>query len=304
MKRFTTLLAASMSAMTVLAQGRTVDETLKLRDFTEVEVSSVWNVEIEQGAERSVTLTYSEELKPYIVAETIGGELELSLDMDDMPRKLRNRINDAGYNGKKGSYILTARIVTPDLESIEASGAADIQCNGIFSPDRFSVDLSGAAGVTGLEVSVSSLHLDVSGAGRLAVPYVRASECDMDFSGAASVSIEGDIDEVSTDFSGASDVTLSGNYGFVNLDASGACDIRLSGKAMELRIDASGACSIMARELSVPEVFADGSGASTITVSPTSEITIDISGATTLRYSKGIDTKIISVSRGCSIDTF
>lgn len=304
MKRSATILAAILSAMTLFAQGKTVNEPLKIRNLTSVDLSSVWNVDIEYGSKQSVVLTYSEELEPYIIAEVNGGELELSLNMDRMSRGLRNDINRKGYNNGKGSYILEAMIVSPSLESIDASGAVNVHCSGRFKSDEFSVDLSGAANLTDLEVEVSGLHLDVSGAGRLAIPYVDAEECDMDFSGAASVSMDGNIGDVNTDFSGASNVTMSGEYGNIYVDASGACDIRISGKARKLKIDASGACNIKARELSVPEVFAGGSGASNITVNPTEEITIDISGATSLRYPKGVDTRIISVSRGCNIDTF
>lgn len=304
MKRILILLAVTLSAINLFAQGKTVDKTLKLRDFNSINLSSMWNVELEYGSRQSVVLTYSEELEPYIVAKVKGKELELSYSMDDMPRKLRNEINRSGYNGGAGTYTLKATIVSSDLEAIDASGAVDVHCSGEFKADDFFLDLSGAANIKNLELSVTSLYMDVSGAGQLDIPSLNATECSMDLSGASSVYVEGDIDEAFMDASGASNVTISGNYTTFNIDASGACDIRISGKAGKLSVDASGACDIRARELYADDVFAGGSGASSITVQPVKEITIDISGATTLRYPKGVSTKIYSISRGCNIDTF
>lgn len=54
-------------------------------------------------------------------------------------------MNHVGYNNGEGTYIMEAVITSPDLESIEASGAVNITCDGKFSADEFSVDLSGAA---------------------------------------------------------------------------------------------------------------------------------------------------------------
>lgn len=304
MKRFTIMLAALLSAMTLFAQGKTVNESLKLRQFNSVDISHVWNVQVRYGSRQSVTLSYSEELKPYIIAEVKNGELELSFDGDALNRKLRNRMNHVGYNNGEGTYIMEAVITSPDLESIEASGAVNITCDGKFSADEFSVDLSGAANMSDLQVAASRLNLEVSGAGKLHVPFVEATDCDLDFSGAASVTIDGNIRNVKTDFSGACNVTMTGKYGHFNLDASGAGDIKLKGTSETLAVDASGACNIRARELNCSDAFVSGSGASIISVNPSNSISIDISGATSLSYPKAVSAKIISVSRGCDMDTF
>lgn len=298
------MLAALLSAMTLFAQGKTVNESLKLRQFNSVDISHVWNVQVRYGSRQSVSLSYSEELKPYIIAEVKNGELELSFDGDALSRKLRNRMNHVGYNNGEGTYIMEAVITSPDLESIEASGAVNITCDGKFSADEFSVDLSGAANMSDLQVSASRVNLEVSGAGKLHVLFVEATDCDLDFSGAASVTIDGNIRNVETDFSGACNVTMTGKYGRLNLDASGAGDIKLKGTAETLAVDASGACNIRSRELNCSDVFVSGSGASVITVNPSNSISIDISGATSLSYPRSVSTKIISVSRGCDIDTF
>lgn len=49
MKRFTIMLAALLSAMTLFAQGKTVNESLKLRQFNSVDISHVWNVQVRYG---------------------------------------------------------------------------------------------------------------------------------------------------------------------------------------------------------------------------------------------------------------
>lgn len=304
MKRTVTLLTVLLSAITLFAQGKTVNKPCELRSFNSLDISHAWNVELKSGPEQSVVLTYSEELEPYIVAEVKGGVLELSVDTEMMNRKLRNSVSHSGFNNGRDSYILEAIVVLPELKSVEASGAVKVQCDGKFESEEFSLDVSGAANIDNLQITASRLHLEASGASKLVIPYANAVYGDIDVSGASSIMIEGDIENVNTDFSGAPSITMSGNYGHFNLDASGACDIRVSGNAKKLVTDASGACNIKARELYSEEVHAGGSGASNITVHPTKNITIDISGATSLRYPQNVSTKIISVSRGCNIDTF
>lgn len=301
MKRFllTVLAAACLSAASLYAQEKSVTRTLDAVDFNAIDISSSFKVEIVESSEQSVVLTYSEELEPYVVAKVVNGKLQLYLDTKNMTKKTW-----LGIKNKMGANMLEARITTDRMESLEVSGAAEVSVDGKFNEGHFELDLSGASKVEGLEVTGNSLDLEVSGVAKLIMPYAHFNESNLDASGAASVALDGDLGDVDADFSGTSNVTMTGNYSVFDVDLSGAASLTVSGKANSLNVDASGAGNLKAQELVAAEVSVSGSGATNIVVRPTEKISIDISGACRLRYAKGADTDVISVSRGSSIDTF
>lgn len=301
MKRFllTVLAAAGLSGVSLCAQEKNVTRTLDAVDFNAIDISSSFKVKIVESSEQSVVLTYSEELEPYVVAKVVNGKLQLYLDMKNMTKKTW-----FGIKNKIGADLLEARITTDRMESLEVSGTAEVSVDGKFNEDHFKLDLSGASKVEGLEVAGNSFDLEVSGVAKLNMPYAHFRESNLDASGAASVALDGDLGDVDADFSGTSSVAMSGSYSVFDVDLSGAVSFTVSGKANSLNVDASGAGSLKAQDLIAAEVSVSGSGASNIVVRPTEKISIDISGACRLRYAKGAETEVISVSRGSSVDTF
>lgn len=293
------LAAACLSATMLCAQEKNVTRTLDAVDFKSIDVSSSFKVRIVEASEQSVVLTYSEELEPYVVAKVVNGKLQLYLDTKNMTKKTW-----LGIKNKMGANTLEARITTDRMESLEVSGVAEVSVDGKFNEDHFELDLSGASKVEGLEVSGNSLDLEVSGVSKLIMPYAHFSESNLDASGAASVALDGDLGDVDADLSGTSSVSMSGNYSRFDVDLSGTASLTVSGKANSLDVDASGAGSLKAQELVAGNVSVSGSGATNIVVCPTEKISIDISGASRLRYAKGAATEMISVSRGSSIETF
>lgn len=285
MRRIFSLLAVSLSVITLYAQGGTVEKSVDFRTITALDISSVFEVELTKASRQSVRLEYSEELAPYLIAETSGGKLELSFSMSKMDRQLRRKINRNGINGGNGSYVLKAYISVPSLSSIETSGAAEVRSSGLFQAKDLSVDICGASSVSGLEAAGQNLSVEVSGAGRFSMPSADFAESRLDLNGAATVS-------------------LAGTYNRMSLQASGASELYLSGKAVNLDIEASGAASVSARELDVDEVSINGSGAANITVRPEKLMEVSMSGACTISYPKGVPIKVISFSRGCNIDTY
>lgn len=299
------MLAIILSAISVYAQGETVNEKANVRDFTGIDVSSVFNVYLEKGPRQTVVLSYSSELEPFIQVEVKGGELVLSLNTEKMDRKLRSKVNRRGFNNGAGSYILEATVSLPEMVSLDVSGAAQVYSTGRFgSISNLSIDISGAGEVKGMEVKGERFEMDLSGAARLEMPYVDFSEVSIDASGASVLEMTGNIVDVMADLSGASNLTMSGTYGQYSLEGSGASRVVLTGEAKKFNLDVSGAVSLKSREFSVKEVYVSGSGASNVVVSPQEKITIDISGATSLSYAKGAEVDIVSISRGCHVDTF
>lgn len=297
-------IALAVSSVALTAKD-VVSRKLDAVDFSGIDAASNFRVEIVKSSEQSVELRYSEELEPYVVAQVRNGKLELYLDTKKMGGKTWFRYMGKGVNSESsGSYLLEARISTDRLESIEASGAAYVSVEGRFKTDYFNLDISGSSKVDGLEISGRKLDMEVSGASKLRMPFANFDESDIEASGAASVAVDGNLGKVDADFSGAANVAMSGNYSSFSTELSGAANLTVSGKSDSLSVDASGAGSFKGQELYSGSVFVSGSGASNIVVHPTEKISVDISGACSLRYAKGADMSVISISRGSSVETY
>jgi len=87
------------------------------------------------------------------------------------------------------------------------------------------------------------------------------------------------------DVSGASTANVSGaKTDSLKLNASGASKINIDGETKSLDAKASGASKIEAENLRTENAKADSSGASTVTVAPTSDLDAEASGASTVIY--------------------
>ena len=191
-------------------------------DFTRVEVSSAFEVEISQSDAYSVSVTANDNLFDYIQVSKQGATLQIRL--------------------KTASYIGTtqrASITMPDLYGLELSGATHGTVQGFGSSHDFTLELSGASSLSMVDMSAGDIRFNVSGASRV-TGDITAGDADFDNSGASTVELQGSASDVVIDASGASNakladfpvnnanVKLSGaSNGTVNLD--GRLDANLSG---------------------------------------------------------------------------
>lgn len=109
---------------------------------------------------------------------------------------------------------------------------------------------------------------------------------DLDVSGACDLVGEnkfklGDLD---LDCSGASEMELKLSAGNINMDCSGASNAELLGSAQSLNLDLSGASKLDAIDLEVASCDADASGASHGKIFVTEELSVEVSGAASLKY--------------------
>jgi hypothetical protein len=127
-------------------------------------------------------------------------------------------------------------------------------------------------------------ELDLSGAASLySSDMIEASNFELDCSGASELTLKIDVDNLEGDFSGASKIELEGNAKTAELDLSGASVLRAYGLEIEsLELGASGAAQV--KVLVLDQLSVDASGASSIRYKgePTLDIK-DISGASSFR---------------------
>lgn len=191
-------------------------------DFTRVEVSSAFEVEIDQSDSYSVSITADDNLFDYIAVSKHGATLQI-------------RLKTARYIGT----TQRASITMPDLYGLEFSGATHGAVQGFGSSHDFTLQLSGASSLGMVDMSAGDIRFDVSGASRV-TGDITAGDADLDISGASTVELQGSGSNIVVDASGASgvrladfpvnnaNVKLSGaSNGTVNLD--GRLDANLSG---------------------------------------------------------------------------
>lgn len=110
---------------------------------------------------------------------------------------------------------------------------------------------------------------------------------NLDISGACQLKGENKfkLEDLSLDCSGASDVSLKMSANDIELDCSGASQVELYGTGESFMLDLSGASGMDASDFEVKTCEADVSGASHGKIHVSSELSAEVSGAGSLKYS-------------------
>ncbi len=155
---------------------------------------------------------------------------------------------------------MEARVTMPILEGLYLSGATRTTAKGFTSDRDFRAEISGA----------SSLETDIN-----------CGNCDIEVSGASKVN--GVLNATGTDFevTGASNISLEGRGGDTELVVSGASKTQLEAFEME-------------------DADVNMSGASSGTVNVSGLLDVELSGASSLRYTGDPDLGSINTSGGSS----
>ena len=185
--------------------GHMATEVRELRDFSSVDVSSVFQVEITAQSEFHVEVEADDNLLQYIETEVRNGELHISLD-----------------KGVKTSNPLRVRIGAPNIERLEASGATKVFISNLKN-SKMEVDTSGASKIE-LSGETSQLIVDVSGASHINAAELKAVDAVVDASGASRVNVNVS-GELNSEASGASNINYSGDPTNVIKRTSGASSI-------------------------------------------------------------------------------
>ena len=231
----------------VKGSGNLETEQFNFSDFTRVDVSSAFDVEIDQSGSYSVSIKADDNLFEHIQVTKDGETLKIGL---------KTLIT-------LGSATLEAKITMPELRGLDLSGATQGTVTNFSSTENLDVELSGASSLDLVGVSAGDVKLDISGASRV-TGDIDAGDANVEVSGASNVQLEGSANDIVVDASGASriklaafpvnnaDVTLSGaSNGTVSLegtldaDLSGASKLEYIGEQITMgTINTSGASTV------------------------------------------------------------
>jgi len=194
----------------VRGNGKVVEETRNVKTFNKIDVSGVFTVVVEIADENSVLVSAEENLMKYIRTKVKGNKLIIDTRKNISPKKQ-----------------LTVFVKTKSLTEMEASGATDIEINGL-DEESFKLEISGAAEC---EISgrVGKFKAEVSGAGNVDARDLVSDYAKLDISGAGDIRITVNKG-LDADVSGAASVIYYGDPEEVNLDTSGAASVKKKNK--------------------------------------------------------------------------
>ena len=231
------LLVFLFAALTVPSFGQTVinDKNVEVRNtgsFSGIKVSGGIDVYLSQSNEYAVAVSASEDkFRDEIKTEVKNGVLNIYYDASTFR-----------YNGNRN---LRAYISFKTLESIEASGACDLNINDNFNASSLKVKLSGACEMEG-NITIQDMQINMSGASTVKLSGT-VQNLKIDASGASDIkNYSLTADNCIADVSGASDIKITVNKS-ISARASGASNLYYKGNPGKKEVNTSGASNVAQR---------------------------------------------------------
>ena len=225
----------------LVGSGNLETEAYAFSDFTEVEIDSAFEFEIEQSSSYSINVTADDNVMEYVQVSKDGQTLKIGL-------RTGIRIGSATLNIGFGTFpflesvTLKASVTIPQLSGLTASGASRGTISDFSSNGDLDITVSGASRVTG-DLVAGNVDFDISGASTIELEG-SASNMVADVSGASSFHLDDfTVNNAAINFSGASSGTVNLN-GRLDADLSGASRLWYIGEPTMGTIDTSGASTL------------------------------------------------------------
>jgi Putative auto-transporter adhesin, head GIN domain len=186
------------------------ETVLDLEGFDRVDARGVWKITLEQGDDWNVELTYPDQVTDRLDVRVEGDRLVLGVE--------NGRPHWWGGFGPSNGY--EARIVMPELEGIDLSGAAKVDLIG-FAGDTLAITSSGASEVEATRSRFDELELTVSGAGDIDLSEMPVVDAHVVLSGAGNIKLNMNGGELSGTVSGAGKVRYEGTVSRQSVVVSG-----------------------------------------------------------------------------------
>jgi len=213
----------------VTGSGRMVERELEVGEFSRIEASHAFELEIVQGSNQSVTITADDNLFDDLDTSVAGDTLRLRLRPGSAYRRT----------------TLRARITMPSLRALQLSGASRASLSGFRSQEDLALELSGASTVRG-ELEADEIRIGQSGASRVELSG-SGSNLRLQASGASDARLAAlAVRDVDVSLSGASTAELNVS-GRLDANLSGASRLEYTGNPTLGRTETSGGSSIRAR---------------------------------------------------------
>ena len=238
-KAFSTILAIAIIAIVVAAvvvgaawyllnsSSNQKTQTYTFTDFTTINVSSAFKVNVTQSSQYSIAITANEDSLNQIEVN----QTESTLTITVKPGAIFTNFNPQ------------AQITLPKLESVVFSGATHGTAEGFNSQDPITIKLSGASSLDVKNFQAGNLTTDVSGAS-LFTATGTANDLVSTASGASTLNLLNlAVNNANMSLSGASHATINVS-GRLDADVSSASTLEYAGSPTLGTINSSGASTI------------------------------------------------------------
>ncbi|GHB67241.1 head GIN domain-containing protein [Persicitalea jodogahamensis] len=229
MKKLLTLclILLTITSCSSQSKGPERTRTLKVSDFSKLDLGSAFKINVERGNSYRVEVTGKED------------------DLDDLEYGVSRGKLHIGYKNsswRKNRENVSVEITMPNLDGVDFSGACNAKVKGFRGGRGMDIDVSGASRVE-MDFSADKVMVDLSGASRLTLSG-RGENLEGEMSGASTFDGKDfPVKEANIDASGASRASVVASSA-LQADASGASSIRYSGSVSQVRSSSSGAGSV------------------------------------------------------------
>ena len=156
--------------------GNTTTQTFGFRDFTEISVSTVFNVTVTQGPDFSIAVTVDEEAQNRIDVTQTGATLNIAL-----------------FDGSGNITTLDAIVTMPVLDRIDLTGVVNAHLND-FDQAQMTINVGGVSRLQGDALRIGDLTANVSGVSQLDLGGIRPiAEASIDVGGVSQATLNMDV---------------------------------------------------------------------------------------------------------------
>jgi hypothetical protein len=239
-KAFSTILAIAIIAIVVAAvvvgaaayyllnfPSNQKSQTYTFTDFTTINVSSAFKVNVTQSSQYSIIITANEESLDQIEVNKVGNTLTIAVK----PGAIFTNFNSQ------------AQITMPKLESVVFSGATHGIAEGFNNQEPITFKLSGASSLDVNSFQAGDVTTDISGASSFTATGT-ANDLVCTVSGASSLNLLNlAVNNANMNLSGASHATINVS-GQLDADVNSASTLEYTGSPTLGTINSSGASTI------------------------------------------------------------
>lgn len=253
------LLTSSCALIFKYGNGKVVKQEKKLTDFSAVEVSSGFNIYLNQSEKERIIIEIDENLQKYVEARVDSGVLKVEASL--LVRKAT----------KRNVYVNTKNI-----DNINLSGGGNLICDSLFETDKLTVNIKGGGDME-MEVNSPKFDLIMSGGGdaKIIGEIVNAST---KMSGGGDLSIEVGCKELKIDVSGGGHLKAKVNTQNLNCSISGGGNGNILGSTEIAKFQVRGGGDLFASDLIIENANVNVSGGSDATLKVTSNIEGNVRG--------------------------
>lgn len=293
------LWACPQRALAQSLSSQLSDKEVAVSEFNALNVSDDFEVTVSRGA-YGVRLTVDKELAPYVEVYVRSRTLYVSYDEKSVPKDLKKL-----YKGK-GSLTPVFRVVayTPELQAVSLSDNATLSGVDEFLTNDFELTAVGKSQVKNLSISASTakvilkknaianltlktdrgVEVSTDGSSNLKFTFT-GKELALNADGSSVIVADGPCRSMNLMTGGSSQVSVNSDTEALDLTTEGSSKLTLTGKAVEMKVRGSRSSTVDAFAMPLEKVEANLSNSSSVTVSVSKQVSVNLVGGSSLYYS-------------------